>query len=45
MTKDQTMARNTVTLEKFVKRVAGAVGRFLDVSAPILKFFRSHTDF
>jgi len=30
MTKDQTMARNTVTLEKFVKRVAGAVGRFLD---------------
>jgi hypothetical protein len=39
------MARNTVTLEKFVKRVASAVGRFLDVSPPILKFFRNHADF
>ncbi|KAI0299036.1 hypothetical protein B0F90DRAFT_1631775 [Multifurca ochricompacta] len=32
MTKDQTSAHNTITLEKFAKRVASAVGRFLDVS-------------
>jgi hypothetical protein len=31
MTKDQTSANNTITLEKFVKRVACAVCKFLDV--------------
>ena len=32
MTKDQTSAHNTITVEKFAKRVAAAVCRFLDVS-------------
>jgi hypothetical protein len=32
MTKDQTAARNTITVEKFAKRVAAAVCRFLNVS-------------
>ena len=34
MTKDQTSAHNTITLEKFAKRVTNAVGRFLEVSIP-----------
>ena len=38
MTKDQTTAHNTITLEKFAKRVTNAVGRFLDVSTSILEF-------
>jgi hypothetical protein len=32
MIKDQTSARDTITLEKFAKRVASAVCKFLDVS-------------
>lgn len=32
MTRDQTSDHRTITLEKFVKRVASAVGRFFDVS-------------
>jgi hypothetical protein len=32
MIKDQTSARNTITLEKFAKRVAIAICKFLDVS-------------
>jgi hypothetical protein len=32
MTKDQTSDHRTITLEKFAKRVASAVGRFFDVS-------------
>jgi hypothetical protein len=32
MTKDQTSSHNTITVEKFAKRVAAAVCRFLDVS-------------
>jgi hypothetical protein len=31
MTKDQTSAHKTIPLEKFAKRIAGAVSRFLDV--------------
>jgi hypothetical protein len=34
MTRDQTIVQNTITLEQFAKRVANAVGRFLDVSLP-----------
>jgi len=30
MTRDQTIVQNTITLEQFAKRVANAVGRFLD---------------
>ncbi len=42
MTKDQTPAHNTITVEKFAKRVAAAVCRFLDVSPPSSwKFLRS----
>ena len=38
MTRDQTPAHNTITLGKFAKRLASAVGRFMDVSPcfPIL---------
>jgi hypothetical protein len=32
MTRDQTPAHNTITVEKFAKRVASAVCRFIDVS-------------
>ena len=32
MTKDQTPAHNTITVETFAKRVAAAVCRFLHVS-------------
>ena len=32
MTRDQTPGHRTITLEKFAKRVAGAVDRFFDVS-------------
>jgi len=35
MTKDQTITHTTITLEQFSKRVANAVGRFLDVSNPL----------
>ena len=34
MTRDQTTTHKTITLEQFAKRVANAVGRFLDVSPP-----------
>ena len=34
MTRDQTSDHRTITLEKFAKRVASAVGRFFDVSLP-----------
>jgi hypothetical protein len=34
MTRDQTSDHRTITLEKFAKRVASAVGRFFDVSVP-----------
>jgi len=34
MTRDQTSDHRTITLEKFAKRVANAVGRFFDVSLP-----------
>jgi len=37
MTKDQTPAHNTITVEKFAKRVAAAVCRFLDVSPAVLE--------
>jgi hypothetical protein len=41
MTRDQTIAHNTITLAKFAKRVANAVVRFLDVSNPfVLRVFR-----
>jgi len=33
MTKDQTSAHKTIPLEKFAKRIAGAVSRFLDEAA------------
>ena len=42
MTRDQTTAHNTITLEKFSKRVANAVSRFLDVSTPCLQIFCDH---
>ncbi len=32
MTRDQTPAHNTISLEKFAKRLASAVGRFMEVS-------------
>ena len=32
MTRDQTAARNTITIEKFAKRVAIVVCKFVDVS-------------
>ena len=32
MARDQTSDHRTITLEKFAKRVASAVGRFFDVS-------------
>jgi|HubBroStandDraft_3_1064219.scaffolds.fasta_scaffold322818_1 hypothetical protein len=35
MTRDQTITHKTITLEQFAKRVANAVGRFLDVSSPL----------
>jgi len=41
MTKDQTSARKTITVEKFAKRIAATVCRFLDqldVSPAVLKF-------
>jgi hypothetical protein len=31
MTRDQTPAHNTISLEKFAKRLASAVGRFMEV--------------
>ena len=34
MARDQTSDHRTITLEKFAKRVASAVGRFFDVSLP-----------
>jgi hypothetical protein len=37
MTRDQTPAQNTISLGKFAKRIASAVGRFLDVS-PFFSF-------
>jgi hypothetical protein len=33
MTRDQTTAHNTIILDKFARRIANAVGRFLDVSS------------
>jgi hypothetical protein len=45
MTKDQTSAHNTITLEKFAKRVTNAVGRFLDVSTSLLEFSAVTVDF
>ena len=41
MTKDQTPAHNTITVEKFAKRVASAVCRFMDVSSLSFFFFLS----
>jgi len=42
MTRDQTIAHNTITLAKFAKRVANAVVRFLDVSNPfVLRVLRA----
>jgi hypothetical protein len=32
MTRDQTPAHNTISLGRFAKRLASAVGRFIDVS-------------
>lgn len=52
MTRDQTVAHNTITLAKFAKRVANAVVRFLDVSNPFvlralrgLEQFNGHSHF
>jgi hypothetical protein len=45
MTKDQTTAHNTITLEKFAKRIMNAVGRFLDVSTSLLEFSVVTVDF
>jgi hypothetical protein len=45
MTKDQTPAHNTITVEKFAKRVAAAVYRFLDVSPLCLGIYCSHGSF
>jgi hypothetical protein len=38
MTRDQTPAHNTITVEKFAKRVASAVCRFIDVSSLSMVF-------
>lgn len=35
MTRDQTPAHNTISLGKFAKRLASAVGRFMEVSSPL----------
>ena len=35
MTRDQTPAHNTISLGKFAKRLASAVGRFMEVSYPL----------
>lgn len=35
MTRDQTPAHNTISLGKFAKRLASAVGRFMEVSFPL----------
>jgi len=40
MTRDQTPAHNTISLEKFAKRLASAVGRFMEVS-PTFSLFLS----
>ncbi len=42
MTKDQTPAHNTITSEKFAKRVASAVCRFIEVSSPTNFPFPAH---
>jgi hypothetical protein len=44
MTRDQTAAHNTITLGKFAKRLASAVGRFMEVSLFIyVPFWESTT--
>jgi hypothetical protein len=43
MTRDQTPAHNTITLGKFAKRLASAVGRFMDVRPPLFSPFLEST--
>ena len=44
MTRDQTPAHNTITVEKFAKRVASAVCRFIDVSNSFCGFWGMSDD-
>jgi len=42
MIKDQTSEHNTITLEKFAKRVASVVSRFMNVSPSLTVYGHHH---